>query len=136
MARPSKTSGSFRQNATPKNLSGSFRQNPSFVMAGHSRPKDGVASLAYVPAIHALLRRQAWMPATSAGMTVESDASYLQKISASRFSPCMCRAAGQRCRAAHPGGLSCQVVGFEPFASQVRVAERRNSQPRIAATVG
>jgi hypothetical protein len=23
-------------------------------MAGHSRPKDGVASLAYVPAIHAL----------------------------------------------------------------------------------
>lgn len=23
------------------------------VMAGHSRPKDGVASLAYVPAIHA-----------------------------------------------------------------------------------
>ena len=28
--------------------------NPS-VMAGHSRPKDGVASLAYVPAIHALL---------------------------------------------------------------------------------
>jgi hypothetical protein len=28
------------------------------VMAGHSRPKDGVASLAYVPAIHALLWRQ------------------------------------------------------------------------------
>jgi hypothetical protein len=24
-------------------------------MAGHSRPKDGVATLAYVPAIHALL---------------------------------------------------------------------------------
>jgi hypothetical protein len=24
------------------------------VMAGHSRPKDGVASLAYVPAIHEL----------------------------------------------------------------------------------
>jgi hypothetical protein len=24
-------------------------------MAGHSRPKDGVASLAYVPAIHVLL---------------------------------------------------------------------------------
>jgi len=41
-------------------------------MAGHSRPKDGVASLAYVPAIHALLGRafvKAWMPATSAGMT-------------------------------------------------------------------
>jgi hypothetical protein len=26
-----------------------------FVMAGHSRSKNGVASLAYVPAIHALL---------------------------------------------------------------------------------
>jgi hypothetical protein len=41
-------------------------------MAGHSRPKDGVASLAYVPAIHVLATRaglKAWMPATSAGMT-------------------------------------------------------------------
>src|SRR4051812_4918464 len=28
----------------------------SAVMAGHSRPKDGVASLAYVPAIHATVR--------------------------------------------------------------------------------
>jgi len=27
-------------------------------VAGHSRPKDGVASLAYVPAIHALLYSQ------------------------------------------------------------------------------
>jgi hypothetical protein len=26
-------------------------------MAGHSRPKDGVASLAYVPAIHVFLLR-------------------------------------------------------------------------------
>ena len=26
-----------------------------FVMAGHSRPKDGVLSHAYVPAIHVLL---------------------------------------------------------------------------------
>jgi hypothetical protein len=25
------------------------------VMPGHSRPKDGVASLAYVPGVHALL---------------------------------------------------------------------------------
>ena len=30
----------------------------TYVMAGHSRPKDGVASLAYVPAIHALLFRK------------------------------------------------------------------------------
>jgi hypothetical protein len=27
-------------------------RSPSFVIAGHSRPKDGVASLAYDPAIH------------------------------------------------------------------------------------
>jgi hypothetical protein len=30
----------------------------STVMARHSRPKDGVASLAYVPAIHVLLCSQ------------------------------------------------------------------------------
>jgi hypothetical protein len=34
-----------------------------FVMAGHSRPKDGVASLAYVPATHVLLGMKAWTPA-------------------------------------------------------------------------
>ena len=38
-------------------------------MAGHSRPKDGVASLAYVPAIHALLCGQGVDAPTSAGMT-------------------------------------------------------------------
>jgi hypothetical protein len=27
-------------------------------MAGHSRPKDGVALLAYVPAIHAFVQKQ------------------------------------------------------------------------------
>jgi len=46
-------------------------------MAGHSR-QDGVASLAYVPAIHVLIIffvaniffvAKTWMPATSAGMT-------------------------------------------------------------------
>jgi hypothetical protein len=42
------------------------------VMAGHSRSKNGVASLAYVPAIHAFFLpklHNAWMPATSTGMT-------------------------------------------------------------------
>jgi hypothetical protein len=41
-------------------------------MAGHSRSKNGVASLAYDPAIHVFsqVRTKAWMPATSAGMTV------------------------------------------------------------------
>jgi hypothetical protein len=43
-------------------------------MAGHSRSKNGVASLAYVPAIHVFLdggAAETWMPAF-AGMT-ESD---------------------------------------------------------------
>jgi hypothetical protein len=38
-------------------------------MAGHSRPKDGVASLAYVPAIHALAESETWMPDSRPGMT-------------------------------------------------------------------
>jgi hypothetical protein len=40
-----------------------------FVMAGRSRPKDGVASLAYVPAIHVFLAAKTWMPGTRPGMT-------------------------------------------------------------------
>jgi hypothetical protein len=41
-------------------------------MAGHSRSKNGVASLAYAPAIHVFSpgAHKVWMPATSAGMTV------------------------------------------------------------------
>ena len=47
-----------------------FLARTKVVMAGHSRPKDGVLSHAYVPAIHAfLLVTKTWMPATSAGMT-------------------------------------------------------------------
>ena len=41
-------------------------------MAGHGRSKNGVASLAYVPAIHAFVLAdtlKTWMPATSARMT-------------------------------------------------------------------
>src|SRR5436190_20522585 len=30
--------------------------------------------------------------------------------------PSVYRTERERCRAAHPGGLSCQIVGFEPFA--------------------
>jgi hypothetical protein len=43
-------------------------------MAGPSRSKNGVVSLAYDPAIHVFLCRnivKTWMPATSAGMTKE-----------------------------------------------------------------
>jgi hypothetical protein len=42
-------------------------------MAGHSRLKDDVASLAYVPAIHDLLliATKTWMPGTRPGMTAE-----------------------------------------------------------------
>jgi putative copper export protein len=38
------------------------------VMAGHSRPKDGVLSHAYVPAIHVFCIN-AWMPGIKPGMT-------------------------------------------------------------------
>jgi hypothetical protein len=39
-------------------------------MAGHSHSKNGVASLAYVPATHVFVfAAKTWMPATSAGMT-------------------------------------------------------------------
>ena len=34
-----------------------YYQNLSFVLPGHSRPKDGVASLAYDPGIHEASRR-------------------------------------------------------------------------------
>jgi hypothetical protein len=45
------------------------------VMAGHSRPKDGVASLAYDPAIHVFLSkgRKSWTPGTSPGVTVMAE---------------------------------------------------------------
>ena len=43
------------------------------VMAGHSRSKNGVASLAFAPAIHAFFRslrtEKTWMPGTRPGMT-------------------------------------------------------------------
>jgi hypothetical protein len=44
------------------------------VMAGHSRSKNGVASLAYVPAIHVFghINSKTWMPGTRPGMTNES----------------------------------------------------------------
>ena len=40
-------------------------------MPGHSRPKDGVASLAYVPGIHVLsgCGSKTWMAGTSPAMT-------------------------------------------------------------------
>ena len=41
-----------------------------FVMAGHSRPKDGVGSLAYVPGHAAFLRCQAVDAWLRPGMTV------------------------------------------------------------------
>jgi hypothetical protein len=41
-------------------------------MAGHSRSQNGVASLAYVPAIHVFSCGKAWMRGTSPRMTNES----------------------------------------------------------------
>jgi hypothetical protein len=43
---------------------------PGLVMAGHSRSKNGVASLAYVTAIHVFaVAVKTWMPGTRPGMT-------------------------------------------------------------------
>jgi hypothetical protein len=39
-------------------------------MAGHSRSKNGVASLAYVPTIHVLTCCKTWMPGIKAGMSI------------------------------------------------------------------
>ena len=41
----------------------------SAVMPAHSRPKDGVATLAYVAGIHALAPSKTWMAGTSPAMT-------------------------------------------------------------------
>ena len=43
-------------------------------MAGHSRPKDGVLSHAYVPATHVfgVASQQTWMPGTGPGMTASA----------------------------------------------------------------
>ena len=41
-------------------------------MAGHSRPKDGVASLAYVPAIHVLATNEGMDARHKAGHDVVS----------------------------------------------------------------
>jgi Isocitrate/isopropylmalate dehydrogenase len=49
-------------------------------MAGHSRPKDGVASLAYVPAIHVVLCRQNVDARHKAGHDVESHEGRTLKI--------------------------------------------------------
>src|SRR3569623_1970973 len=52
-------------------------------MAGYSRSKNGVASLAYVPAIHVFFLAKTWMPAASAGMTNErsrADVEWLNTI--------------------------------------------------------
>jgi hypothetical protein len=39
-------------------------------MAGHSRSKNGVAALAYVPAIHVFAsENKTWMPGIKPGMT-------------------------------------------------------------------
>lgn len=40
-------------------------------MAGPSRPKDGVLSHAYVPAIHVFEIVKTWMPGMKPGMTAE-----------------------------------------------------------------
>jgi hypothetical protein len=49
-----------------------LKMTPFFVMAGHSRPKDGVASARLRPGhprLSCLSEARTWMPGTSPGMT-------------------------------------------------------------------
>ena len=59
--------------STDKPIANAFftRAESSVVMAGHSRPKDSVASLTDVPAIHALLCSQDVDARHKAGHDVE-----------------------------------------------------------------
>ena len=52
-------------------------------MAGPSRPKDGVLSHAYVPAIHVFIPIKTWMPGTRPGMTEKRRAPKLKQTAAS-----------------------------------------------------
>jgi hypothetical protein len=64
------------------------------IMAGHSRSKNGVASLAYVPAIHVLLARKEDVDARhKPGMTTES---FYAASAAFAFSTIAWNAAGSR----------------------------------------
>ena len=56
-------------------------------MAGHSRSKNGVASLAYVPAIHVFaVAIKTWMPGTRPGMTENSYDARFKNIGSPRLS--------------------------------------------------
>jgi hypothetical protein len=59
----------------------------SAVMAGHSRSKNGVASLAYDPAIHALLYRQAVDVRHKAGHDVDGSSPTVSCLNPPRRSP-------------------------------------------------
>ena len=62
--------------APPALKSKGMERRREFVMAGHSRPKGGVASLADVPAIHVLLYSDAvktWMPGIKPGHDAGDD---------------------------------------------------------------
>ena len=90
--RQNQFSGSFRQNEP----SGSFRQNPSFVIAGLSRPST---QLTVFP-LHGV-----GCPRQAPGMTVESDASQVQKFwHRDSFHPSLTRAG------ALPRGASRRTV--------------------------
>ena len=61
-----------KRNAVKTHVEGGWLGSARSVMAGHSRSKNGVASLAYVPAIHAFVLADAvktWMPGIRPGMT-------------------------------------------------------------------
>jgi len=72
-------------------------------MAGHNRSKNGVASLAYVPAIHVFSFRTAvksWMPGTRPGMTKQNPHKKLcgSTSMSSLIAPCFFGAAASQSR--------------------------------------
>ena len=71
----------------------------NLVMAGHSRPKDGVLSPAYVPAIHVFAcfkyPEKAWMPGMKPGMTAERQ--YVSIVMAGHSRPKGRRAVARLC---------------------------------------
>src|SRR6266568_5757033 len=94
---------------------------PACVMAGHSRPKDGVASARLCPAIHVLsgisVDKKTWMPGTSQDKPGHDGISRLSTRRALPLSPC--GRGWPRCEAARTGegSVSAHSVSAEAYPS-------------------
>ena len=67
---------------------------------------DGVTFQRHIRVIASEAKQSRVTPADDVGSEISTSSSFLRMLLSVRH----------RCRAAHPGGLSCQIVGFEPFA--------------------